>query len=47
MLNAVSTIMAQDRAIRCGVETGTFVYDNRGIILFKECPSFQVIYDII
>ena len=31
---AVATIMALDRAIRCGGETGSSVYDERGIIAF-------------
>ena len=29
---AVATIMALDRAIRCGGETGESVYDGRGLI---------------
>ena len=28
---AVATIMGLDRAIRCGVNTGASVYDERGI----------------
>ena len=31
---AVATIMALDRAIRCGNNAGTSVYDNRGLIFF-------------
>jgi phage terminase large subunit-like protein len=31
---AVATIMALDRAIRCGGETGNSVYDDRGLIVF-------------
>ena len=29
---AVATIMALDRAIRCGGDTGVSVYDERGIL---------------
>ena len=29
---AVATIMALDRAIRCGNDTSASVYDNRGIL---------------
>ena len=29
---AVATIMALDRAIRCGNDTGASVYDDRGIL---------------
>ena len=29
---AVATIMGLDRAIRCGVNTGASVYDERGIL---------------
>lgn len=29
---AVATIMAHDRAIRCGNDTSASVYDNRGIL---------------
>ena len=29
---AVATIMALDRAIRCGNDNGDSVYDNRGIL---------------
>ena len=29
---AVATIMALDRAIRCGNDNGTSVYDDRGIL---------------
>ena len=31
---AVATIMALDRAIRCGVSGGTSVYDERGLLVF-------------
>ena len=31
---AVATIMALDRAIRCGGETGNSVYDDRGLLVF-------------
>ena len=31
---AVATIMALDRAIRCGGEAGTSVYDERGLLIF-------------
>jgi Phage terminase-like protein, large subunit len=31
---AVSTIMALDRAIRCGNDTSVSVYDSRGIRIF-------------
>ncbi len=31
---AVATIMALDRAIRCGGETNTSVYDGRGLLIF-------------
>ena len=31
---AIATIMALDRAIRCGNETGESVYDNRGLLVF-------------
>ena len=31
---AVATIMALDRAIRCGSDTGTSVYDERGLVVF-------------
>ena len=31
---AVATIMALDRAIRCGGETGNSVYDDRGLLIF-------------
>lgn len=31
---AVATIMALDRAIRCGLDTGESVYDSRGLIVF-------------
>ena len=31
---AVATIMALDRAIRCGNETGASVYDERGLLVF-------------
>ncbi len=30
---AIATIMALDRAIRCGNENGASVYDDRGILL--------------
>jgi phage terminase large subunit-like protein len=30
---AVATIMALDRAIRCGGETGSSVYDDRGLLI--------------
>ena len=30
--DAVATIMALDRAIRCGADTAESVYDNRGIL---------------
>ena len=29
---AVATIMALDRAIRCGNDNGVSVYDNRGLL---------------
>lgn len=32
---AVATIMALDRAIRCGGETGNSVYDDRGLLIFQ------------
>jgi phage terminase large subunit-like protein len=31
---AVATIMALDRAIRCGLDTGESVYDTRGLLSF-------------
>ena len=31
---AVATIMALDRSIRCGGNTGSSVYDERGLIVF-------------
>ena len=31
---AVAMIMALDRAIRCGLDSGTSVYDSRGLITF-------------
>lgn len=31
---AVATIMALDRAIRCGTDTGESVYDSRGLLVF-------------
>jgi phage terminase large subunit-like protein len=31
---AVALIMALDRAIRCGGETGSSVYDERGLFIF-------------
>ena len=31
---AVATIMALDRAIRCGNDNGKSVYDNRGLLVF-------------
>ena len=31
---AIATIMALDRAIRCGLDDGTSVYDSRGLIVF-------------
>ena len=31
---AVATIMALDRAIRCGNDTGESVYDTRGLLVF-------------
>jgi phage terminase large subunit-like protein len=31
---AVATIMALDRAIRCGNDNGESVYDNRGLLIF-------------
>ena len=31
---AVATIMALDRAIRCGNESGASVYDDRGLLVF-------------
>ena len=31
---AVATIMALDRAIRCGNETGESVYNTRGLLVF-------------
>lgn len=31
---AVATIMALDRAIRCGLDSGESVYDSRGLIVF-------------
>ena len=31
---AVATIMALDRAIRCGNDTGESVYDSRGLLVF-------------
>ncbi len=30
---AVATVMALDRAIRCGNDTGVSVYDNRGLLV--------------
>lgn len=30
--NAIATIMGLDRAIRCGNDTGDFVYNHRGIL---------------
>ena len=30
----VATIMALDRAIRCGNDTGESVYDTRGLLVF-------------
>ena len=30
---AIATIMALDRAIRCGTDSGGSVYDERGILL--------------
>ncbi|MBR0377228.1 MAG: terminase large subunit, partial [Lachnospiraceae bacterium] len=31
---AVATIMARDRAIRCGNDSGVSVYDERGLLVF-------------
>lgn len=31
---AVATIMALDRAIRCGNDTNESVYDTRGLLIF-------------
>lgn len=31
---AVATIMALDRAVRCGNDTGERVYDSRGLLIF-------------
>ena len=31
---AIAMIMGLDRAIRCGLDTGASVYDNRGLIVF-------------
>ena len=31
---AVAMIMGLDRAIRCGLDSGASVYDNRGLIVF-------------
>ncbi len=31
---AVATIMALDRAIRCGLDSGESVYDSRGLLVF-------------
>lgn len=31
---AIATIMALDRAIRCGNDTGSSVYDTRGLLVF-------------
>ena len=31
---AIATVMALDRAIRCGYDTGASVYDNRGLLFF-------------
>jgi len=31
---AVATIMALDRAIRCGNDAGESVYDTRGLLVF-------------
>ena len=33
---AVTTIMALDRAIRCGGESGESVYDSRELLVFWE-----------
>ena len=30
---AIATIMALDRAIRCGTNTGSSVYDSRGLLV--------------
>ena len=30
---AVATIMALDRAVRCGKDTGASIYDQRGIFI--------------
>lgn len=34
---AVATIMALDRAIRCGNDTSESVYDSRGLIFIWHC----------
>ena len=34
---AVATIMALDRAIRCGNDTNESVYDTRGLLIFCCC----------
>lgn len=31
---AIATIMALDRAIRCGIDTSESVYDTRGLLVF-------------
>ena len=31
---AVATVMALDRAIRCGNDVGESVYDTRGLLVF-------------
>ena len=31
---AVATVMALDRAIRCGLDDGSSIYDTRGLIVF-------------
>ena len=41
---AVATIMALDRAIRCGNDNGESVYDKRGFYLFNiNVPIFKSI----
>lgn len=34
---AIATIMGLDLAIRCGNDTGTWVYDSRGLLFVQQC----------